>query len=194
MSAANKRQMLEQRAGQPAVAPDRDLRTAVELLRQLLVKQLELHDQLLACVHSKREAIRTANIKEMTACCEREHRLTERLRELDGRRPGIVQHLARLLGIAETNANSISAMEIAERLEEPSQGVIAALAAQLRDRLRDVKRAHSIVRSASEALGRHMSGIMQGVQAMLNQTGVYERRGRIVSTTPTISGGVDLKS
>lgn len=172
----------------------KEVRTAVELLRQLLSKQIELHEQLLNCIHQKREAIRTANMPVMAECCEREHRLTERLRELDSRRPGIVTHLAKLLGMGAQHANAISATDIANRLDEPASGAIAALAAQLREKLREVRSEHSIVRQASEALSKHMTGIMQSVQAMLNQTGVYERRGRIVTASPRMTGSVDVKS
>ena len=178
----------------PADRNSKELRTSVELLRQLLAKQLEMHEQLLSCIHQKREAIRTANVAVMTECCEREHRLTARLRELDLRRPGIVEHLARLLDMKARDPSAISACDIADRLEEPARGVMAALAAQLRETMRAVKREHSIVHHAADALSRHMSGIMQGVQAMLNQTGVYERRGRIVSALLSSVGSVDVKS
>jgi hypothetical protein len=173
---------------------NKDLRTAVELLRQMLVKQIELHDELLSCIHRKREAIRRADMPVMTDCCQREHRLTERLRDMDLRRPGIVMHLANLVGLKAPHANAISATDIANRLDEPLRGAIETLAAQLREKMQDVKREHSIVKQASEALSRHMAGIMQSVQALLNQSGTYERRGRIVTASPTMTGSVDVKS
>lgn len=173
---------------------NKDLRTAVELLRQMLVKQIDLHEELLQCIHKKREAIRTANMPVMAECCEREHRLTERLRDLDLRRPKVVMHLANLVGLKAPHANAISATEIAKRLDEPMRGAVETLAAQLREKMQDVKREFSVVKQASEALSKHMTGIMQSVQAMLNQTGMYERRGRIVTASPTSVGSVDVKS
>lgn len=172
---------------------DKDRRTSIELLRQLLSRQLRLHDQLLDCVNAKREAIRTADIDEITAQCQREQTIVTNLTDLELKRDPIVRHLASLLDLDVAAEQTITSSAIAEHLDEPHRGTLQALAAQLREKIVEVKRTHSIVRQASEALSRHMSGVMQSVNAALHQSGVYERRGRLAAATPVMRS-VDLKS
>jgi len=194
MSAHNETQNQTMTLQSPKPAdPDKDRRTSIELLRQLLTKQIELHDQMLECVNRKREAIRAADVDALTKTCEREQVIVQRLLDLEQRREPLVKHLAGLLGMEQDDEESLTSSALAERLEEPSRGMVQALTAQLREKVLQLRNEHSIVRHAAEALSRHMSGIMQNVQSVMNQTRVYERRGRMAAATP-VSSSVDVKS
>ncbi len=181
------------RPAQPVMHPDKERRANIELLRQLLSRQLDLHTRLLECIDAKREAIRTADIDEVTALCQREQKIMTTLNDLEIKREPIVRHLATLLELHLPTDKAITSGTIAAELDEPYKGTLQALAAQLRDRIGEVKHAHSIVRQASDALNRHMTGVMQSVQAAMNKTGVYERRGRLAHATPVMRS-VDLRS
>lgn len=173
--------------------PVKDRRTSVELLRQLLVKQIELHDQMLECIDAKRRAIRAADVESLTRTCEKEQGIVQRLLDLESKRAPLVQHLAGLLGVSVDDQQQLTSTALAEQLDEPQRGAVQALAAQLRDKVVQVRREHSVVKGAAEALSRHMAGIMQNVQSVMNQTKVYERRGRLVSATHAVSS-VDVRS
>jgi len=195
MSARNQSQHREEPAArqpQPADA-DKDRRTSIELLRHLLTKQIELHDQMLDCVNRKREAVRQADVDGLTKTCEREQVIVQRLLDLEQRREPLVRHLAGLLGVEPADGQSLTSSALAEHLDEPNRGMLQALAAQLREKVLQVRKDHSIVRHAAEALSRHMAGIMQNVQSVMNQSKVYERRGRMAAATPAASS-VDVKS
>ena len=193
--------MSARKAAQPKIPPaaigsmshEKQRRASVELLRQLLVRQLDTYRKLLDCARAKREAIRTARIDCVTEQCQREQKLLSALHELELKREPIVRHLAGLIGMAVNPNETITSTAIADRLDEPDRSTLQALTAQLRETIDDVKRVHSIVRQATDALSRHMNGVMQSVQAALNQSGVYERRGRLAHASQ-VARSVDLRS
>lgn len=190
---AREQQQTKVAAPQPPMSPHKERMASVELLRQLLARQLDLYDKLLQCATAKREAIRTADIDAVTSQCQREQTLLTSLHDLELKREPIVRHLAALLEIRVDADVAITSREIAERLDEPDRGALQALTAQLKQRIEEVRRTHSVIRQATDALSRHMNGVMQSVQTALNHSGVYERKGRL-ATAGNMVRSIDITS
>jgi len=139
----------------------------------------------------KRQAIREANIDVVNKVCAEESAWANALAELDKRRHMAIAQLARAIDPASRASLPISAL--APHLEQATGARLLALAAQLRDVLDQVQRTSSIIRTAADALSRHMSGIVQSVQMAMSRSRLYSPRGR-VETCSQLRFSVDLKS
>ena len=154
-----------------------DLRREIRLLEETLRRQLEAHKLLLACVERNREAIRQADMQQIRSICEEQNTIAQGLAELEKVRLTLVGRLTERL---EPDAQQpVSLGRIAAELDESASGRFEALAAQLKHAVEEVRKASAIVRTAADALARHMSGLMQTVQSALGRATVYGRRGRI---------------
>jgi hypothetical protein len=154
-----------------------DLSAPLDRLMRILVAQVERHRRLLACIERKRQAIRTADIDGITNLCRTEQAIAHRLGDLEKQRLGLVGRLTE--AIAPRAARPLSLREIAALADPERRRRLEALAETLRDAIGKVRRESSIVTAAADVLSRHMTGIMQTVNAALSRVGVYERRGRI---------------
>ncbi|MHC4414921.1 MAG: flagellar protein FlgN [Planctomycetota bacterium] len=150
-------------------------------LERTLREQLDGHRQLLGCIGRKREAVRTADMESIAAICQQEHAIAHRLTELEKIRLELVGSLTEVLHPEARSPLTVS--QIGAVLEEPDRTRLSALAGQLRSLVQEARHASSVVRSAAEALARHMAGISQTVQSALSRTQVYSQRGRITSGT-----------
>jgi hypothetical protein len=109
--------------------------------------------------------------------CQEQNRLAQQLAELEKSRLTVVGRLTESLH--PQAAAPLSLNQIAEAAGEPAGDRLTALAGQLRAAVQEVKRASTVVRTAADALARHMSGLMQTVHSALTRARVYGRRGRL---------------
>lgn len=162
---------------------------AVRTLQEILDTQAEGYRRLLSTIERQREAIRVADLAAVPGIAEVQEKIVQRLGTLDDRRETVGRELAKALGLdPEVNISSIAAVlpaGTADRLE--------VRAAELRDLVERSRREQSLLRTAGEALSRHMAGIVQSVTGALSGTGVYGRRGRLREGTPLVAG-IDLTS
>ncbi|MDY7107796.1 MAG: flagellar protein FlgN [Planctomycetota bacterium] len=175
---------------QPAPPPD-DLSASLDRLMRILAAQVDRHRRLLTCIERKRQAIRGADIDGITKLCQAEQRIAHRLGELEKQRLALVGRLTERT--APRAAKPLSLREIAALADPERRRRLEALAETLREMIGRVRRESSIVTAAANALSRHMTGIMQTVNAALSRVGVYERRGRIAVGTQ-MDFCVDVKS
>lgn len=160
-------------------------------LEKTLRALLEGQKKLLACMERKREAIRRADIGTVTETCQQEHTLTQRMSELEKHRLWLVGALTEQIDPKAERPATLAA--IADPLEEEPQQRLLAIGAELKDSVREVRRQSTVLRSAAEALARHMSGIAQTVHSALSRAGVYGRAGK-VALGAQMEFSVDLKS
>lgn len=160
-------------------------------LEQLLRVMLEDHRRLLSCIGAKREGIRTANIDRITKICGEENTIVQQVAKAERRRLELIGQITHVF--EPRAAQPLSMSDIAERAAEPQRARLQALAAQLRDAVNDLRQQSSIVRTAAEALGRHMSGIVQTVHSALSRARVYGQRGT-VNLGLQLQSVVDIKS
>ncbi len=149
-------------------------------LERILRDQLEGHRRLLSCIERTREAVRTADMAAIETHCRQEHEIASALAELEKGRLALVGRLTERLRPGADLPLTIG--EIAAITGGDVGSRLAALAAQLKSEVTAVRRESSVVRTAAEALSRHMAGLMQTVQAALCRAQVYGRRGRIASS------------
>ena len=155
-----------------------DLHREITLLEENLRCQLLAHRQLLACIERNREAIRRADMQQIRSICEQENTVAQNLAELEKVRLVLVGRVTEHL---EPDAGQpVSMSRIAEALDGPAAGRFEALAAQLRAMIEEVRKASAVVRTATDALARHMSGLLQTVHSALGRAKVYGRRGMLV--------------
>ncbi len=168
-----------------------DLKSQVDLLVRILAIQIESHRRLFSSIQRKREAIRTADLDAIAGLTREENALIQRMGELEKRR---LELIGSMTGQLTPDAdNPLTVMQIAEAVGEPQKRELQDLAEKLRECVHEVRRESSIVRTAAEALDRHMTGIAQTINGVLSRVGLYERRGRI-AVGAQVNYCVDIKS
>ena len=173
-------------AATPTVPPEH-----VERLKRILHELLGGHNQLLVLIQQIREAVRKADLQEIVSLCKQENTLADRLAELEKERLVMVGTLTELL--APTAQVPLTLGRIAEAVGQPASHALSELGEKLRSIVAEARQASSVLRAASESLGRHMGGLMQTVQGAISRASVYSRRGRIAGDTHS-QLGVDLTS
>jgi hypothetical protein len=170
---------------------------ALDRLERLLVGQLDGYRRLLEVIARQREAIRTANGAALEQATRAEEPIVRVLAALDGQREQMLAHMRQRWMPHEGRTPALSRLlasapaEVAN--DDDRRSRLLMLANHLRQAVETAKRAGSVVRSAAEALSRHVAGIQQTVHSALSRARVYERRGRL-SLGAATPAAVDLKS
>ncbi|MHC4991794.1 MAG: flagellar protein FlgN [Planctomycetota bacterium] len=162
-----------------ATTPASGLASELTMLERILTRQLEGHKLMLECMERNREAVRHADMDAIKSVCQEQNQLAQQLAELEKSRLVVVGRLTESL--QPEAATPLSLVEIAEAAGAPAGDRLAALAGQLRATVQEVRRASTVVRTAADALARHMSGLMQAVHSALTRAQVYSRRGRLAT-------------
>lgn len=174
------------------ITPDTtSLATLADALEKLMRALVDEHARLLQILHKKKEAVRHARIAAVTALCDEERRMLQRISEIERHRGELTRRAGAMLGVSAGEPVTIS--RIAEAIAEPESGKLKHTAAQLREAVLGVRHESSVVRAAAEALARHMSGIMQTVYSALSRAGVYGRKGHL-AVGAQLESSVDVKS
>lgn len=161
---------------------------ALQALERVLTTELADHLVLLADLEAKREAIRMADLQTINEISRREEAILRRMKERHAQRSQLGQRIA---GLAKVDKAPLSVMvalapeDRAERLRE--------LRDELEGAAKEIRRRSTIVRSAAEALSKHMAGVLQTVTGALSRAGVYGRRGTLQLGQATASN-LDLRS
>jgi hypothetical protein len=162
-----------------------------DMLIRMLSAQLRSYRALTECIERKREAIRAADIEAIASLCHREHTIIQRIGEVEKQRLEVVGSLTERLN--PSAARPLGVGEIAGHFDADRGERLAALGEELRGAIESARTVSSIVTRAAEALNRHVSGIMQSVNRLLSDAGVYEKRGRIVAGA-ALRSAVDIRS
>ena len=126
----------------------------------MVLKQLtERHEQLLSLMLRQREALRSADHRGVSELSRLENALVKAITELEKRRLELVADLTRVVDPAAPQPMRMR--DLAERLPEPARGRLLVLREQLRQRIQQVKDESSVTRRATEALMKHMQGLVQ---------------------------------
>ena len=172
------------------VATDRSLDSALDALEQVLRVQREGYGRLLEALYRKREAIKCAELERVGEIAKVELTMLERLHELDVRREAAIEGICSIIGI-EFEGVTVSA--IAQAIDEQRGVRLLALADELRTSIERARSESSIIKTAGEALARHMAGVMQSVRGVLANAGIYGNQGRITTGIEQVSG-LDVSS
>jgi hypothetical protein len=160
----------------------------LEAVERVLHAELADHHVLLADLEAKREAIRLANVARINEITRREEQILRRMAERAAQRKQLGERVAKLakveaapMSVLIALANDARAMRLRE------------LKGELETAGREIRRRSTIVRSAAEALSRHMAGVLQTVTGALSRAGVYGRRGTLQLGQASASS-VDVRS
>lgn len=163
----------------------------LDMLERVLREQHALHKKIQSCIERKRNAIRIAQIEEITAICEEENELVQKQGELEKARLMI---LGRITEMVNPRAERpLTLQEVADIAPGERAERLLQLREALRELVDEVRRSSKIVRMASEKLNHHMVGIMQTVHSALSRAGVYGDKGR-VAVGAQLDFSVDVKS
>ena len=150
-------------------------------LEELLDTQCGHYRKVEELVDSQREALRVADVSALSNASNAERELLEAIGRLDSRRVELVDAIAGEIGLAQPANPTLS-----DLLEHsgPSRSRLVRIADELRRLIAKTRSASGVVRTAAEALARHMQGIVQSVEIGIGRTGIYERSGRLASALP----------
>ena len=162
----------------------------VSELEDVLRTQVDGYGRLLVALDRKREVIKLAELERVRGIAEIELKILERLNELDQRREFLMNDILSMLGL-EGQDRTVST--ISSRLNDEQAARLSALAAELKKRVEQAQKESSIVRSAGEALSKHMAGVMQSVRGVLASAGVYGNQGQLTTGAMSASG-LDVSS
>ncbi len=129
------------------------------VMRQMVV----LHEELLALMIRKREAVRRAHVELMAEICRLENEKVREIAEREKQRQALVAKLTLLLD--PRAPEPLRLPELAERLPEPMRSRLLVTRQQLREKLDSVKEQTSVARRAADQLVRHVQGLVRGVTA-----------------------------
>ncbi len=160
-------------------------------LEQILREMISHHEHLSRLAEVRHEAMRRANMEALGACIQCENEVVQQIADTEKRRVRVVGVIAAELGSPAKSQTRMS--WIAERCPEPARKRLLTLAATLRETIGVLHKRNEVVRSAAEALARHMNGIRRQIGATLNHARTYGRRGA-VDPGPSVVSAVDLRS
>ena len=144
-------------------------------LESILNRQLSAHDQLLALLKQKHDALRAADHQRITQCCAQENDLVQAISDLEKQRLTVIGELTAL--IAPTNEDPLRLVDLAQRIEEPARGRLLVLRQQLKERMTQSSKETATARRATELLVRHMQGLIQTIGNIMTGVGAYSHKG-----------------
>ncbi len=164
----------------------------MQAMEKLLNAHIDEHEQLLACMEHKAQAIRYARIESVTELVKQEQAIVQRMNEIERHRLALARKMTRMIDPDASEALPLS--EIAKAVEnEVMCKRVLDLADTLRTLVDHVRRQSSILRNAAESLAKHMAGVMQTMQSALSRAGVYGQRGHVAVGTQ-LEFNIDIKS
>jgi hypothetical protein len=150
-------------------------------LRQLL----DLHTELLELLKRKRDVVRGNDSRAAVALCVLEHEKVLKIAELEKQRLNLVADLT--LAIDRDAREPLRMGELADRLGEPVRGRLLVARQQLLEKMKSVQEETNIVRRATEALAKHMHGIVQTLGALSAGVSTYGSRGAFPQHNTAVS-------
>lgn len=130
----------------------------IPVLEAVLKQLTERHEQLLSLMKRQREVLKLADHHGVSECSRLENTLVQAIGELEKRRQELVAELTR--AVDPSAVAPMRMRDLAERLPEPARGRLLVLREQLRGRIAEVKEQSSVTRRATEALLKHMQGLV----------------------------------
>lgn len=166
------------------------VRTSETRLIANLREQHDLHQRLLGELEAKREALRTADMQRVFEISEREQRIVSRMTQLEHVRLDLISELAPQRSHGDKPPTLSTLLP---HLSPKARAEVEAIQASLRDRVLKVRELSAVIKAAGEALHQHISGVVQSMQRVFSDAGIYERRG-VVATSHRVVSTIDLRS
>lgn len=164
---------------------DNQLEKKLNHLQDLLRRQIKLHEDLLGMLVCKRQALQSANMPLMNDCTLRESKLVTEIGQCEKTRLEMLGEVTLMLdGKA---AQPLTMMQLAQKLPEPMRGKLLVLRLELRQRIEHVQKETGVARRASEALLKHVQGIIQVIGTACSGVSTYSQKGGHHQKTTAVS-------
>lgn len=147
----------------------------------LLTDLVTAHEWMLRATVAHREAMRRAEPGAMAATRDEISAASARITELDAERRALVASLA-------PDDEDATLSSLAAGLREPQRSRTLELAGTLRELIVQATAEQRRLRAASEAMLRHVRGVVQQVQRGLSHAGTYGRAGRVEPGAAVVTG------
>jgi hypothetical protein len=159
-------------------------------LERVLLGLLAEERRLAALAAQHREALRRADGKAIERISAERSLVHDRIAALHQERAVIVRAMAAEAGL-DTEPARLA--ELLPLLPAEQAAPLATLAARLRETVAASRQEHGVLREASEALGRHLAGVMSRIAELRDAGRTYTARGRIAAAGPVLST-LDIRS
>lgn len=155
------------------------LRDLVTLLNGLH----RLHEQLLALVRSKIDAMRRADIPAMQDMSEQEQALTKRVDQHEGLRRQLMDKIGEQCGLPSRTARALSVSQLSSRLRDPERTALQQSAQQLRNIVAKVAQANRVAGAISREVLTHLQWVFASVRPADGRPLAYSGSGEPVAAT-----------
>ena len=146
-----------------------------DALERVLVDLIDAHEKLVALCVAKRGALSAAQHDRVAELLGLENIRMQKIGELEKQRQRLGGELT--LALDPAAGAPLRLRQLAERCEEPRRGRLLVLRQTLEGRMRSASNEMKVARRATEALMRHMQGIVQTISSVCTGAGVYGRPG-----------------
>lgn len=154
---------------------DKTIEQSMTGLETILKKQLDLHEQLLAMMDHKHEALRTGQARQLVEACQLENEKVQEISELEKHRLEIVARMT--LYFHPEAAEPMRMSQLIDCLPEPASQRLTLMRSQLRHRMELVKEKASVSRRATESLMRHVHGLVHSIGVISTGVSTYASNG-----------------
>ena len=164
---------------------NRNTQPHITSLEQTLRQLFSLHSELLELLKRKRDILRASDTQAMIGLCTLEHEKVQKIAELEKQRLNLVADLT--LAVDPQAKQPLSMSQLADELGEPVRGRLLVMRHQLLEQMKAVHEETGIVRRATEALAKHMHGIVQTIGALSAGVSTYGSRGAFPQQNTAVS-------
>jgi len=165
--------------------PDVNATSHIVSLQEALRQLLDLHTELLELLKRKRDVIKINDSRAMTNLCVLEHEKLQKIAQLEKQRLKLVADIT--LKIDPRAKAPLAMTELADHLGEPVRGQLLVSRQQLLERMKEVQTETNVVRRATEALTKHMHGIIQTLGALSSGVATYGSGGSLPQSNAAVS-------
>lgn len=168
---------------------DNAIKQRLPQLESVLTQSAAQHERLLTLMQRQRELLKAGDHHAVTGLSRQENELIQSISELEKQRQTCVAELTERLDPAAQAPMQMRAL--AQNLPEPHRGRLLVLRETLRQRIEAVREESSVTRRATEALARHLHGLVQAVAQVGACGAAYDPRGQAPTTMPRV-GSLNL--
>lgn len=156
-----------------------------QAIETVLVAMVGQHEELLALMDRKRDALRRGQVRLMSELCALENRKVQAISELEKKRLELAAHLT--LALDPKAEAPLALVELAAKLPDPVRSRLLTQREQLRARMSAVKEQTAVAKRATESLMRHVQGLVQTVTTATSAVTTYGRQGLTAGVTRGMS-------
>jgi len=149
--------------------------TKIDELIAVLQQLVAAHVKLLGLLQRKRAALASADYQKITELCEMANVSVQQISEQEKARLTLVADLTLMADPAAPAPLRMA--ELADRLPEPTRGVLLVLRQRLLEQMRHVQRETNVTKRATQSLATHMRGLAHTIGALYTGVSVYDRQG-----------------